>query len=158
MSVSQVETNPEGFEDWNGIHRLLTEAYAYMEGRIDPPSFLTQMDVADVARKAKAEDVFVIQDRGQILACGFGHAEGAAYEIGKLAVAASQQGRGLGRAVIDAAADHARAQGFETLQLYARVELVENHAIYTAMGFAAVAEFSHPGFDRATALIFSRAL
>ncbi len=129
-----------------------------MANRIDPPSSLTSMSVADVAAKAKAEDLFLFRENGQVLACGFGHAEADIYEIGKLAVAASQRGKGLGRALVDAAAAHAQSQGFDALQLYARVQLTENHAIYRAMGFEVVGDFTHPGYDRPTALIFRRSV
>ena len=158
MTVSQIETNPSKAVSPDMVHRLLNASYAYMVGRIDPPSSLTSMTRDDVARKMEDEDFFVIRDGAQPIACLFGHPEGAAYEVGKLAVATTHRKQGLARALIEAAADDARERGFTTLQLYARVELVENHAIYLAMGFAQTHAFTHDGFAQPTALVFERPL
>lgn len=156
--VSTVETNPDDFADWVALHALLNRAFADMVGRIDPPSSLTTMGVADVAAKAREEDLYLIRDGARPVGCAFGHTEGAFYEVGKMAVAATQRKRGLARRLIDTAAEHARSKGFSALQLYARVELLENHAVYCAMGFEVAERFTHPGFERPTALIFRRAI
>lgn len=155
--VSKVETNPD-FSDWTALEALLRAAYAPMEGRIDPPSFLTTMTIADIARKAQVEDLFLARDQSTPVACGFGTPVDGVYEVGKVAVAASHRKRGLARALMDAATLRARALGLDGLQLYARVELTENHATYRALGFTEHAPFSHPGFDRPTAIVFRRAL
>jgi hypothetical protein len=93
--VSEAETNPPDFRDFEGLYRLLTRAYAFMEGRIDPPSFLTRMDVDDVARKARDEDLVLVRDAGRPVACLFGTRDGDIYEVGKIAVASSHRRRGL---------------------------------------------------------------
>ncbi|WP_168193114.1 GNAT family N-acetyltransferase [Rhodophyticola sp. CCM32] len=157
MTVYNVQTNPD-LSDWAALELLLRQAYAPMEGRIDPPSFLTGMTRDDIARKAAEEDLFLIREQTRPVACGFGHQDGTFYEIGKLAVAATHRRRGLARHMMDAATTRARTLGLAGLQLYARIELVENHATYRALGFQQVAEFSHPGFTHPTALIFRRAL
>lgn len=156
--VSKVETNPAGEIDIPALHALLNAAFAPMAGRIDPPSSLTTMSADDVACKTRDEDFFAIRENGAIVACLFGHPEADAYEVGKLAVAPAYQGKGLARRLVDAAAAHARTLGHRTLQLYARVELTENHAIYGRLGFTPSAYFTHPGFDRPTAVIFRRPL
>lgn len=157
MIVSEIETNPS-FADWPALEALLREAYAPMEGRIDPPSFLTNMTLADISKKALDEDFFVARDATRPVACGFGTPNGAHYEIGKVAVAASHRQQGLARAMMDAATRRAGQLGLEGLKLFARVELIENHDTYRALGFSEIGTFTHPGFDRPTALIFRRPL
>ncbi|WP_224814827.1 GNAT family N-acetyltransferase [Hasllibacter sp. MH4015] len=137
---------------------MLRAAYAPMEGRIDPPSFLTTMTRADIARKAQQEDLFLARADGVPIACGFGTPIDDVYEIGKVAVADTHRRQGLARALMDAAARRARALGLLTLQLYARVELAENHATYRALGFHLHGPFTHEGYDRPTAMIFRRAV
>ncbi|QXT38289.1 GNAT family N-acetyltransferase [Gymnodinialimonas ceratoperidinii] len=161
MTQINVQVNPPVSPRPADIHKLLDTTYAYMNGRIDPPSFLVGMTTQDVARKMASEDFFLVQDGPRPVACGFGHGvEGAPglYELGKLAVAGSHQRRGIARALIDTAADHARARGFATLQLFARVELTENHAVYEALGFTRSGSFTHPGFAAPTAHVFQRPL
>jgi ribosomal protein S18 acetylase RimI-like enzyme len=157
-SVSKLEINPVDFDDARGLYDLLTDAYAFMEGRIDPTSFLTKMDVGDVAQKARDEDLVVVREDGRAVACLFGTGTGDTYEVGKIAVAATHRKRGLCRAMIDAAADLARGRGYTVLQLFARVELTENHETYRRQGFTVAGPFTHDGYDRPTALIFQRPL
>lgn len=158
MTVSKVETNPPDFDDFPALHALLSTAFAYMAGRIDPPSSLTALTLPDLVSKAAVEDLFVIRDAGRPVACLFGTARVDGYYIGKLAVAAARRGHGLARALVEAAADHALALGLPALELQSRVELVENHAAFAAMGFVQVAATSHAGYDRPTSLTFRRPL
>lgn len=157
MTVLQIETNPS-FDHWPALESLLRAAYSPMEGRIDPPSSFVSMTQADLAQKARDEDLYLAQDGGQVVACGFGTPKGRHYEVGKVAVAASHRGHGLARALMDAASARAARLGLDGLQLYARVQLTENHAIYTALGFTQTGTFTHPGFDQPTAFIFQRPL
>lgn len=157
MTVSQIETNPD-FDNWPAIEVLLRTAYAPMEGRIDPPSFLQTMTLADIAQKARDEDLFLARDGARPVACGFGTPMGRFYEVGKVAVAATHRGQGLARHLMDAAALRGRALGLDALQLYARVQLTENHAIYEALGFTRTGTFTHDGFAQPTAFIFQRPL
>jgi len=158
VTVSEIETNPSNFTDWIALHRLLTESYAFTIGRINPPSFLTHMSPADLAAKARGEDLFLIRQNAAPIACMFGHEAEGTYEVGKLAVSAPQQKQNLGRAMIDTAANLAASRGCRHIQLYARVALTENHHAYQRMGFAIVGEFTHPGFNRPTAVVMRRAV
>jgi GNAT superfamily N-acetyltransferase len=156
--VSDPETNPADFTDWTSLHGLLSGAFAYMADRIDPPSSMTRLTVADIAAKAAAEDLFLVRDGVAPVACLFGAVTGDAYYIGKLAVAPGHRGRGLSRRLIEAAAERATALGCVALELQSRVELVENHATFAALGFVQVGASSHPGYDRPTTLTFRRSL
>jgi hypothetical protein len=42
--------------------------------------------------------------------------------------------------------------------LQTRVELVENHAAFSRMGFAKTGESAHPGYDRPTSITMRRAV
>jgi len=158
MNVSQVETNPADFDDYAALHRLLTGAFATMAGRIDPPSSLTRLTEAGLRAKAAKEDLFVIRRQGIPVACLFGAARANCYYIGKLAVAAAQQQRGLARALVEAAETQARALDLPALELQTRVELTENHAAFTRLGFRQIAATAHPGYERPTSLTFRRAV
>lgn len=158
MTVYAVETNPVDFHDFEALYRLLFTAFAYMEDRVDPPSSLGRMSVADLRRKSEVEDIFVIRDAGALIGCLFGTARTDGYYIGKLAVAASQRGLGFARALVEAAAIRARALGLPALVLQSRIELVENHAAFAAMGFVVTTATAHPGYDRPTSLTFRRML
>ena len=58
--------------------------------------------------------------------------------LDKLAIATARQKRGIGRSLFEASAEIARAEGFFGIELQARVELIENHAVFTAIGIREV--------------------
>lgn len=158
MTALQVETNPPDFDDFAGLHALLSAAFAYMDGRIDPPSSMARLDIAGLRAKAATEDLMIIRDPGQLLGCLFGAVEGEDYYIGKLAVDARHRQGGLGRALITAAEHQAGRRGCRALTLQTRVELVENHATFARLGFVQSGASAHPGYARPTSLSFRKTL
>lgn len=152
----QILTAPLDFDAWDALLQLLQESFAYMNGRIDPPSSLDRMDAETFQRKAAEETLIVALDGSVLRGCVFAALREDCVYVGKLAVAASARGQGLARALLDAADDLARAQGRPCLELQTRIELSENHRTFEALGFVKVAETAHPGFARPTSLTMRR--
>ncbi|WP_439138138.1 GNAT family N-acetyltransferase [Roseicyclus sp.] len=158
MSALLIESNPADFQDFGALHVLISEAFAFMDGRIDPPSSIMAMGPDELRNKAMTEDFFMIRNAGGPLACLFGRSQGETYYVAKLAVAATYRRHGVARRLLDHAATHARAHGAAVLELQTRVELVENHATFARLGFHQIGATAHPGFSRPTSLTFHRAL
>lgn len=144
--------------DWAAIHRLLTAAFDFMEGRIDPPSSLHDLTVEGIAAQARTGEVWVIgiPDPTPPLACMFLTPRAKTLYLGKLAVRADQRGRGLARALVACAEARALDLGLASLEVQTRVELVENHAAFLAMGFHEMGRTAHAGYDRPTSVTFSK--
>ena len=153
-----IHLNPADFDDWDGLLALLTDAFAYMNGRIDPPSSLLRMTADNLRRKAGQEDLFLIRRNLRPIACLFGQPQGDHYYIGKLATAEDARGTGLAWALMNAAIQQAAQRGLAGLELQTRVELSENHRAFRAMGFRLVAASTHTGHARATSVTFRRSL
>lgn len=151
-----VTVAPRDFADWPGLLRLLQTSFAYMDGRIDPPSSLHRLDEPALQAKARDEHLIVARDAGRLVGCAFADVRADVIYVGKLAVAADVRGRGIARALIDAADDLARRFGKPRLELQTRVELVENQRTFEALGFRKVAETAHAGFDRPTSITMQR--
>ncbi len=140
---------------WPPILSLLHQAFAYMEGRIDPPSSLRDLTPEALTRQAEVGEIWII---GAPVACVFLTPKPESLYIGKLAVAASHRGLGLARRLIDQAEARARAMGLPALELQTRVELVDNQTAFLAMGFREVGRTAHEGFDRPTSITYRRAV
>jgi GNAT superfamily N-acetyltransferase len=140
---------------WPPVLALLREAFAFMEGRIDPPSSLRDLTPEALDRQARDGEIWVI---GAPVACVFLTRKSGVLYVGKLAVAAHHRGQGLARRLVDQAETRAREMGLPALELQTRVELVENHAAFQAMGFEEVGRTAHPGFDRPTSITYRRAV
>ena len=154
----EVVHKPPGFDDWAGLLVLLRESFAYMDGRIDPPSSLHSFDAAKLAAKAVEEELVLAFVDGALAGCLFAAPRGDALYLGKIAVRPDLRGRGLAKRMFELAEAGARARGFTALELQARIELTENHRTFTALGFEKVGEGSHPGYTRPTDVNFRKAL
>jgi ribosomal protein S18 acetylase RimI-like enzyme len=144
---------------WPPMLALLQDAFAFMEGRIDPPSSLRDLTPKALSAQAETGEIWVIDGMaGGIVACIVLTPKPAALYLGKLAVAAEFRGKGLARLLIDHAEARAREKGLSALELQVRVELLENQAAFRAMGFQEVGRTAHPGYDRPTSIIYRRAV
>lgn len=148
---------PPDFDRWAALHRLLVLSFSGMEGRIDPPSSLTSLSASDLEQMSRTQVLLLgIGASGDPVACAYLRPEPDALYLGKVAIHPDLRGRGLLHHIIAAAEAEARRLGRNTLELETRIELIENHAAFSAAGFRQVAERAHPGFDHPTSLIFRR--
>ena len=147
---------PKDFDRWQELHHLLVTCFAFMEGRIDPPSSLAGMTPASLARKAADEVLVIAQDGARLVGCGYLEPRAAEVYLSKLAVHPDRRRRGILRGIVAEAERLARERGLAGLHLQTRVELVENHGTFAALGFVRAGEYRHPGYDRTTSLHFRR--
>ncbi|MBW9052217.1 GNAT family N-acetyltransferase [Rhizobium mesosinicum] len=148
----------ESFVRWAELLDLILVSFAYMEGRIDPPSSASRLTVESLAEKAKAEIAYAVENAGQLAGCIFLRPEADCLYVGKLAVLPSAQGKGIGRRLLEIAEETARELGLQALRLETRIELFGNHKTFAAWGFERTAEKSHPGFARVTFIEMRKAL
>ncbi|MCF2905026.1 GNAT family N-acetyltransferase [Octadecabacter sp. CECT 8868] len=127
-------------------------AFAGMNGRINPPSSLERMTVDDLRNPASEVWVLGHPVVGTVVLTP----KPRVLYVGKLAVAGKR--RGVGRMLMTVAEDRARALGLEWLELQSRVELVEVHAVFKALGFVEVMRTTHEGFKQPTSITFRKAV
>ncbi|MFZ5749647.1 MAG: GNAT family N-acetyltransferase [Pseudomonadota bacterium] len=142
-------------DDFAPVLSLIRTAFAFMDGRIDPPSSMHRLTVDALAGMAAAGEVWVLDEPEGPVACAVLTPRTDHLYLGKLAVAEAFRGQGLARQLARLAASRARERGLPEVRLQTRVELVENHAAFTAMGFERTGATAHPGFDRPTSLTFA---
>lgn len=150
---------PADFADWTGLLQLILEAFAYMDGVIDPPSSAKALTEESLARKARDEICLVATDgEGRVVGCIFVAAHADHVYIGKLAVTPAWQRKNIGQALVAAAEDIARAASKPELELQTRIELTGNHAAFARLGFREILRGAHPGYDRPTFITMRKAL
>jgi GNAT superfamily N-acetyltransferase len=144
-------------DDMAPVHALLTGAFAFMEGVIDPPSSMNRLTPAGLATEAGKAELWVIEGQTEgVLACMILTDRGETLYLGKLAVAQDWRGSGLARVMIDHAVARARALGRPAVTLQTRVELTGNHRAFQKLGFVETGRTAHPGYTRPTTVNFSR--
>jgi GNAT superfamily N-acetyltransferase len=140
------------FADWPAVQGLILDAFSYMQGRIDPPSSVLRLTPGSMAADVTHGALLLAEIDGALVGCLFARPKGDALYIGKLAVRPDRQGRGIGRALVDAARAEARTRGLAALELQTRVELTENHRTFARWGFVKTAETAHAGYTRPTSI------
>lgn len=143
---------PTDFDDWDSLHRLLTDCFAYMSERIDPPSSLDRMSPDDFRRMALEDGLVTVFRDDELIACGFLAEREVSIYLGKLAVSQAFRRRGILKAIITIAESVAVRRGKHWLELQTRIELTENHRAFEALGFMRARETAHPGYDRPTSV------
>ena len=138
------------------VLRLIETSFAYMTGRIDPPSSMHQLTVSALAQMAKDSSVLALGD--PVAACLVAKPLPHALYLGKIAIASDLRGRGVLRALLGRSEELARSLSLSRLELQVRIELVENQKIFGICGFVETARNAHPGYDRATEITMQKLL
>lgn len=148
----------DGFDRWDALLDLILASFAYMNGRIDPPSSALALTSETLKAKAFSEIAYAALDGEQLVGCIFCRPELESLYVGKLAVLPTAQGKGIGKRLLALAETKARELGLKTLRLETRIELTDNHATFAAWGFRKTAENRHAGFDRTTSIEMRKAI
>ncbi|MEM8730539.1 MAG: GNAT family N-acetyltransferase [Pseudomonadota bacterium] len=135
---------------------LIRVSFAYMDGRIDPPSSVHRLSLERLRDTARDSEIWAMG--GPPVACVILTGRPDALYLGKLAVAQAARGTGLARRLVALAETRARALGLARLELETRIELVENQATFARLGFQDVARTAHPGYDRPTSVTMRKTL
>ncbi|WP_137929430.1 GNAT family N-acetyltransferase [Mesorhizobium comanense] len=155
VSITRI---PAGFARWDEVLALILEAFAFMDGVIDPPSSAHRLSVDTLRMKADRETGFLALDKGRIVGCLFALERADDFYVGKLAVAPDRHGRGIGRKLMRAAEVLASGRGKPALELETRIELVTNHATFARLGFQETGRTAHEGYDKPTSITMRKSI
>ena len=97
----------------------------------------------------------MVREDGRVVGVLVMRPEPPALFVENVAVRPERQGRGLGRALMAFAEDHARAAGLAEVTLYTNQKMTENLRFYAALGYAETGRRSEDGFAR---VFFRKAL
>jgi ribosomal protein S18 acetylase RimI-like enzyme len=87
------------------------------------------------AMLAKTSAILAVTDDGEIVGCVFCAPEGDHWDLFRLGVLPTHRRRGIGRALVAAVEDRARAHGARAIRLGARHLLPQNRSYYERLGY-----------------------
>ena len=140
--------------DLSEVFHLIKSSFAFMAGRIDPPSSIDRLTLEKLFRMAEVGSVVVLGK--PVIACVVVTAVPHAMYLGKMAVDPSVRGQGAARALVEARNTIALDHGVACLELKVRIELLENQRVFTRIGFVKTSEHCHPGYDEVTEITMQR--
>ena len=102
----------------------------------------------DYARRIAANQVWVLEQDGEIVGLVVLEEQPGHLLLENVAVVPMEQGKGYGRMLIAFAEQEAARRGLPELQLCTNVRMVENIALYAHLGFVEIGRISGEGFER----------
>jgi ribosomal protein S18 acetylase RimI-like enzyme len=146
--VAAVTVRPARAEEYPAVGELTAAAYL-AGGFVTADSFYVA-ELKNAAKRAAQAEVLVAEDAGTLLGAvafvppgsAFGEITEAEDEAAfrMLAVSPAAQGRGVGRALVDACLYRARALGVARMRLSTQPDMAAAHRLYEKLGFVRTPE------------------
>jgi ribosomal protein S18 acetylase RimI-like enzyme len=137
---------------------VIHEAYIEYIGLLTPPSGAHNESVESLSAKlAQAEGVIAWlgqEAAGSVLFEPYGDA----LYLERLAVRPFFRKRGIGAALVNYVEEQTRSRGLRQVTLGVRLQLPQNTAFYTGLGYHIVSYGSHPGYQEYTFMNMSKVL
>lgn len=125
---------------------------------VDPPPSASRETGPSIAAALAAGGGFGIEAGGALAAVViWQEAEGGLY-LGRLAVVEAARGQGYARALVAAVEALARLRGLPRIHLKVRLPLLDNRALFRALGFAETTLHAHPGYAAPTYCVMEKRL
>jgi GNAT superfamily N-acetyltransferase len=126
-----------------GAFRALNEAWISRYFTLEAKDVEVLSDPRGKIVDAGGHVFFLLEDGVAIGCCALIALPDGGFEVAKMAVAEPHKGRGLGRALMAACVDRAKAMGAPRLYLETNSQLAPALGLYRSFGFKDVA-FAHP--------------
>lgn len=119
-------------EDAQHLAGLVEAAYGHYVERLGVRPRPMNADYAEVAERS---GVTVAEEEGEIVGLIVCEVTAEGFGVDNVAVAPSQQGRGVGRALLEHAEEAALRSGFSSIYLFTHEKMTENLARYARIGY-----------------------
>jgi predicted N-acetyltransferase YhbS len=155
--VSGLRVEVCGPEQAKLVHRLTQAAFGE-HGRLDPPSGVGRETLESVREDLAAGGGALAWLDGTPVGCLRLVPELDSLHVRRVAVLPEHQGRGIGLALMAWAEREAAGRGLPAVSVGVRLALPGNLAFYGRLGYQAVAEHAHPGYERPTWVMMRKSL
>jgi GNAT superfamily N-acetyltransferase len=137
-------------DDCVTLAAIVHAAYREYEGKLTPPSGAHRETVESLAAKIESGGGAIAWQGDVGVGSVLFEPRGDAMYLGRLAVPPAYRRRGIGAMLVNFVEEHARANGFRRITLGVRLQLPENTAFYTKLGYHIAGYGCHPGFTEPT--------
>jgi ribosomal protein S18 acetylase RimI-like enzyme len=136
---------PARADEADAVRDVVHEAYRHYIARIGKPPG-PMLD--DYAQRIADGQTWVLEDAGGIAGILVLEETAEGLLLDNIAVAPEQQGKGVGRALLEFAEAEARRREFTAIYLYTHELMTENLSLYSRIGYVETYRITEKGFDR----------
>jgi N-acetylglutamate synthase-like GNAT family acetyltransferase len=144
--------------DTDAIARLLRAAFEEYRGRLDPPSGSLDATPEKVLERMRTARTLLAFQDDTLIGCVFSEPEDDSLYFFSLAVHPDQRRRGVGRLLIAAMEERARAMRLTGVRLGVRLALPRLLAYYNQQGYHMLEYRAHEGYLEPTYAILEKEL
>ena len=131
--------------DEKRVHEIVDAAYRHYISRIGQ---LPGPMLDDYSRRIADGQVWVVDDANRITGILVLEEDGNRFLLDNIAVAPDQQGKGVGRVLLEFAEAEAARRGWSEIVLYTHALMTENIGLYRRIGYVETHRITEKGFDR----------
>jgi ribosomal protein S18 acetylase RimI-like enzyme len=131
--------------DEKRVHEIVDAAYRHYISRIGQ---LPGPMLDDYSRRIADGQVWVVDDENRIVGILVLEEDDDRFLLDNIAVAPDQQGKGVGRVLLEFAEAEAARRGWSEIVLYTHALMTENIALYRRIGYIETHRITEKGFDR----------
>ena len=136
---------PARADEADAVRDVVHEAYRHYIARIGKPPG-PMLD--DYAQRIADGQTWVLEHAGGIAGILVREETAEGLLLDNIAVAPEQQGKGVGRALLEFAEAEARRREFTAIHLYTHELMTENLSLYSRIGYVETYRITEKGFDR----------
>ncbi|HLY88520.1 MAG TPA: GNAT family N-acetyltransferase [Acetobacteraceae bacterium] len=136
---------PAHADEADAVRDVVHEAYRHYIARIGKPPG-PMLD--DYAQRIADGQTWVLEHAGGIAGILVLEETADGLLLDNIAVAPEQQGKGVGRALLEFAEAEARRREFTAIHLYTHELMTENLLLYARIGYVETYRITEKGFDR----------
>jgi predicted N-acetyltransferase YhbS len=136
--------------DAKAVAALIRAAFATQSVVTDPPPSALRVTEDEVAAHLRTGGGAVAEVVGELAGSALWVEHDSGLSLGRLAVASERRGRGIAKALVEAAEAAARSQRLPRIHLSTRLVLIDNRRLFAACGFIETTRHAHPGYAEPT--------
>lgn len=133
-----------------GVADLIRTAFGSQSVVTDPLPSALRVTEGDVLAQLKTGGGAVAEVAGQLVGSALWVEQDGGLYLGRLAVASTWRGRGVGKALVTAAEAAAKTIGLPRIHLSTRLSLLDNRRLFASCGFVETTLGTHPGYAEPT--------
>jgi GNAT superfamily N-acetyltransferase len=152
LSLRQATANDSAL-----IAAIIRSVFEEYRGLLVPPSGAHKETAETIATKI-AKGGGILAYAGDAAGCVVYYPEGDSMYLGRLAVIPAYRNQGVGKALVEAVEEQAKAAGFKRMRLGVRISLPGNRVFFERLGYTVTSYESHEGYSEPTFMILHKSL